>query len=214
MDLLKKLKIKTDEPLWLVNAPEGCIPLFAGVETKHKLTGKKPVAQMMLFAMSSDELLHELARLAPYIAGDTLLWACYPKKSGAISSNLADMGTWDGVWQAGYRPQTSVAVNDDWTGLRITNAPPKKPSTYNLPPEERNIEGIDFVTRTVHLPPDAAAALAQHEGMTEFFNAMAFTHKKEYMQAIAEAKKPETRTRRIKKTVEMLAERMSAKSGK
>ncbi len=65
------------------------------------------------------------------------------------------MKSWDIVFQSGYRPQTSVSINGDWTGLRVTNAPAKKPSTYNIAPEDRNIEGIDFVKRTVQLPADA-----------------------------------------------------------
>lgn len=217
MELLKKLRIDTGKALWLVEAPENCIDLFSEVdEIKLKLGSKKPVPQLILFATDSTMLNHYIPKLADYIAPETLFWIFSPKKSGSIQSDLAsmkDMTPWNVVFEAGYRGQTSVAVNDDWTGLRVTNAPPKKPSTYDIPPELRNIEGIDFVNRTVTLPADAAKALSKHKGMTEFFNAMAFTHKKEYVQAIVEAKKEETRARRIEKTVEMLAAKMMERKG-
>jgi len=212
MELLKKLKINTEMPLWLINAPEECLPLFAEADVKEKPGKPGPVAQLMLFVADRTTLSHYLPSLAPYISHQTLLWICYPKKSGAIRSDLIGMTSWDFVFDMGYRAQTSVSINDNWTGLRITSAPVKKPSTFQLAPEDRNIEGIDFVNRTVELPLDAANALAQYPGMTDFFNAMAFTHKKEYIQAIAAAKKPETRTRRIEKTVEMLQEKMHAKT--
>lgn len=212
MELLKKLKIDTGKTLWLINAPADSLPLFTGVPVKEKLGEPQAVAQLLLFVTDRTTLTHYLSSLAPYIAPGTLLWICYPKKSGTIKSDLIGMTSWDFVFDMGYRAQTSVSINDTWTGLRITSAPAKKPSTFQLPPEERNIEGIDFVNRTVELPPDAADALARHKGMTDFFNAMAFTHKKEYIQAIAEAKKPETRTRRIDKTVEMLQKKMQAKT--
>ena len=209
MELLKKLRIDTEKPLWMVNAPESCVNLFSEVEVKEKLGSKKPLPQIMLFVTDSITLGHYIAALTDYITPETLLWVCYPKKSGAIKSDL-QMENWDTVFQSGFRPQTSVSIDENWTGLRVTNAPPKKPSTYNIPPEARNIEGVDFVNRTVQLPADAAKALKKHKGMTDFFNAMAFTHQKEYVQAIVEAKKEETRARRIEKTVEMLAQKMEA----
>ena len=48
------------------------------------------------------------------------------------------------------------------------------------------------------LPPAAAVAAKQA------FDALAFTHRKEYAVWVAEAKQPATRARRVGKTVEML----------
>ena len=36
------------------------------------------------------------------------------------------------------------------------------------------------------------------------FEALSFTHRKEHARAVAEAKKPETKARRVAKTLEML----------
>lgn len=61
----------------------------------------------------------------------------------------------------------------------------------------------DTVERTVTIPADLVDALAV-SGLTEVFNKMSFTHRKEYVRAIEEARALETRTRRIAKTIEML----------
>ncbi len=61
----------------------------------------------------------------------------------------------------------------------------------------------DDDVRTVEVPEDLAQALAA-AGLTETFNALAFTHRKEHVRAIEEAKKAETRTRRIEKCLGML----------
>jgi len=213
--LLKKLRIDTGQSLYLINVPGDCRHLFEEVSIHEKLSGKKPVSQLILFAIDSTVLARYLPIVADYIAHDTLFWIAYPKKSGAIVSDMVQMKAWDIVFAAGYRGQTSVSINEDWSSLRVTNAPKKKPTLRDLPLAERKIEGVDFVNRTVHLPADAIAAMKKYPGMPAFFNAMAFTHKKEYVQAIAEAKKEETRIRRIEKTVEMLLDKMSkAKSPK
>ncbi len=208
MELLKKLRINTALPLWAINLPVDCSHLFDELEVKQKLSGKKTVGQLILFAEDSGVLARWIPLLANYIAHDTVFWIAYPKKTGDITSDLIQMKPWDIVFQSGYRGQTSVSINDDWTGMRFTNAPKSKPSISDLPMEERKAEGIDFVNRTVQLPADALAAVRKYKGLEAYFNTMAFTHKKEHVLAIVEAKKEETRARRIEKMIEMLEVKM------
>ncbi|GAA0962130.1 hypothetical protein GCM10009554_79450 [Kribbella koreensis] len=61
----------------------------------------------------------------------------------------------------------------------------------------------DTTERTIEVPPDLAEAL-EAAGLKEAFDAMSFSHRREHIKAIEEAKKPETRTRRITKAVELL----------
>ncbi len=214
MELLKKLRLSIDKPLWLINAPDNCIDYFAGYTIKQKPGKEKPVGQLILFAKSGDELNSYLIKLADYIGHDTLFWICYPKKTGSIQSDLILMKTWDIVFNSGYRGQTSVSIDDDWTGMRFTNAPRAKPSDCDLPMEERKHEGIDYVKRTTTLPKDALAAVNKYKGLADYFYGQSFTCQKEYVMAITEAKKPETRTKRIEKMVEMLLPKMHAKQQK
>ena len=210
-ELLKKLRIDKDQPLWIIDLPADCEELFQEVVVKEKLQGKTPLRQLILFASDSKSLAHYMPLIGSHISQETLFWIAYPKKTGVIASDLIQMKAWDIVFQSGYRGQTSVSINDDWSGMRFTNAPKNKPSICDVPMAERKMEGIDFVNRTVQLPADALAAVKKHAGMEAFFNAMSFTHKKEYVQAIIEAKKEETRIRRIEKTVEMLKQKMTAR---
>ena len=50
--------------------------------------------------------------------------------------------------------------------------------------------------------------------MAEFFDGLAFTHKEEHVEAILQAKKPETRERKIVRMTAMLASQMQATSRK
>lgn len=62
---------------------------------------------------------------------------------------------------------------------------------------------LDTAERTITLPADAAKALDKAK-LRKQFDALAFTHQKEHVRAIEEAKKPETRTKRIEAMVEKL----------
>ncbi len=54
----------------------------------------------------------------------------------------------------------------------------------------------------VEVPADLAAALAEDDAAQAAFDGMSFTHRREYVEWIAEAKRPATRARRVAETVE------------
>jgi hypothetical protein len=63
---------------------------------------------------------------------------------------------------------------------------------------------LDAAPREVEVPGALAAALAASPEAKAAFDSMAFTHRKEYARWIAEAKKEETRQRRVEQAVEMI----------
>jgi len=64
----------------------------------------------------------------------------------------------------------------------------------------------DEQPRTVKAPADLTKALAKHAAAKKAFAALSYSHKKEYVQWIEEAKREDTRARRIEKAVAMIAE--------
>lgn len=61
---------------------------------------------------------------------------------------------------------------------------------------------LDTAERTIEVPDDLAAALDADPRLRAAFDALAFTHRKEHVRAVLDAKRPETRARRIAATVE------------
>jgi Bacteriocin-protection, YdeI or OmpD-Associated/Domain of unknown function (DUF1905) len=61
----------------------------------------------------------------------------------------------------------------------------------------------DTAERTVDVPGDLAAALAA-AGAREAFDKLSYSHRREHVNAVNEAKKPETRQRRIANAVAMV----------
>jgi hypothetical protein len=64
---------------------------------------------------------------------------------------------------------------------------------------------LDTAPREVDVPADFAEALKAIPGLRQAFDALAFTHRKEHVRAIEDAKTAETRARRITKAVDKLA---------
>jgi len=67
----------------------------------------------------------------------------------------------------------------------------------------------DDAPREVEVPDDLAEALGRNEAARAAFDDLSFSHKREYVDAINEAKRPETRARRIERTIEAMLQRAS-----
>ncbi len=65
----------------------------------------------------------------------------------------------------------------------------------------------DSEKRTVEVPKDLAEALTKAD-LTDVFAKMSYTHQKEYVNAVNEAKREETRVRRIEKMITVLVEKL------
>jgi hypothetical protein len=64
----------------------------------------------------------------------------------------------------------------------------------------------DEAPREVEIPQELLVAFERDAAAKAIFDQLAFTHRKEYARWIAEAKKDETRERRVGKALEMLKE--------
>lgn len=64
----------------------------------------------------------------------------------------------------------------------------------------------DEAPRTIEPPADLLAALNENLAAKDVWEKLSFTHQKEFARAVEDAKKPETRARRVEKTInELLA---------
>jgi uncharacterized protein YdeI (YjbR/CyaY-like superfamily) len=63
---------------------------------------------------------------------------------------------------------------------------------------------LDAAPREVEVPESLSAALAGDRTASAAFDGLAFTHRKEYAHWVAEAKRDETRERRVAKALELL----------
>lgn len=115
---------------------------------------------------------------------------------------------------AGKRPPVRVTING-YT-YRSTIAPYS--GRYYLPvsKEVREASGVaagdevevevalDTEPREVAVPPDFAEALAADADASRFFDGLSYSNRRRIVMGVEEAKTPETRQRRIAKSVAML----------
>jgi hypothetical protein len=64
------------------------------------------------------------------------------------------------------------------------------------------VVALDEEPRVVDVPTDLAQALATDDAAQVAFDGLSYTHRREYVEWIAEAKRPGTRARRVAETVD------------
>jgi hypothetical protein len=195
--LAQKLRIKPGQSLLLLNAPSTFVQMLGEladnkIETEN-VSGK--AGYLHLFVKNSTELEHWFPIALHSFSEDTVFWISYPKQTAKFKTDLNRDKGWEHIFNAGYRPVSAVAIDEDWTALRF------RKGTFN-----RATQPADKSARMVILPDDFRNALSAKADVLGLFEKLAYSHRKEYVQWIEGAKKPETRERRIKQAVEKLAE--------
>lgn len=69
----------------------------------------------------------------------------------------------------------------------------------------------DLEPREVAVPEDLALALKSSPAASKFFDKLSFTHRKEYLKWIDDAKRGQTRASRVSATIRMLEEKKKKK---
>lgn len=197
----KKLQLKQGQQILLLNAPASVVQLLSeegyAVATEQKKEDKCDAVQ--LFVQDKAELNKFAQEAIDGLNPAGVLWIAYPKKSSGVVSDLTRDNGWSVISALGYAGVRQVAIDAKWSSLRFKHKSERsKPSKMGAA-----YPGIDKTNRVVTPPADLQEAL-DDAGLSDKFQALSFTAKKEYIVAVLEAKQTETRIRRIRKTIEQL----------
>ena len=101
----------------------------------------------------------------------------------------------------GHTWRTTPGIYDG-VGHVVVNRAVKKATGVDAPDEVEVSMQLDSEPRTVRVPADLQAALAGDPEAKAAFARLSFSHRREYAEWVKEAKRPDTRQRRIAATVE------------
>ena len=101
----------------------------------------------------------------------------------------------------GYSWRTTPGVYDG-VGYVVVNRAAKDATGVDAPQRVQVTMQLDSAPRTVRVPPDLRDALRADPVAEAAFAKLSFTHRREYVEWVEEAKRAETRARRIAGTLE------------
>ena len=204
----QKLRIKEKMVLMTVNAPtnfkKDMIGLPAGVNI---ITSGKGYSQIHWFVTTRAQMEKEMSKVMKLLKPEVTVWVYYPKGSSGMQTDLTRDKGWDCLLAESDKLTwiSLISFNDTWSvfGFRAKTEADRLRDAK--PKEEREIfKWVDPATKKVTLPEDVAAALKKHKKEASYFESLAFSHKKEYLEWIVTAKREETRKDRINGMIERL----------
>ena len=203
--LTKKLQLKDASRAVLVKAPADVKEVLLSEHPDFKSRLVKEADFILGFLRSQKEASEMIPKAIASIAPGGRLWFAFPKKSGSIKSDMSRDVGWDAIEDHKYIAIMAISLGDDWSALRFRPRSEVKKVT-RMSSKEWAARRKDPSLREPVVVPDALAKKL-NKGDRKFFDELSYSHRKEYVRWIAEAKREETRERRIKKAVEVIKAR-------
>jgi hypothetical protein len=205
--IVQKLKIKDGFVLRTINAPadfkKGLAPLPDDVAISPTA---KNFQQIHWFVLNKAQLDKELPKVMELVKGDVLCWCYYPKGSSKLQTDLTRDKGWETLLLHDQFLWISlISFNDTWSTFAFRLKTPADLKKSDQPKERPILDYIDPKQKIVRLPDDLAAVLSKNKKAASFFESLSFTNKKEYVEWVVTAKRPETRLERVTGTLERLS---------
>lgn len=125
--LLKKLNLKENEKVLLVNVPKNLSALVeafkaeANVKTKFKPTDEFTFT--LAFVTKQNEVNELATQIASLTKGDATIWFAYPKGTSKNYKCEFNRDTgWNVLGNLGFEGVRMVAIDEDWSALRFRRA--------------------------------------------------------------------------------------------
>lgn len=227
MSLAKKLLIKAGQKVLVLRAPAAALEAIAppaGVTLTTANASQGGFDVVVIFVSSAKGLSDHAPRAITAVKPEGVLWFAYPKKTSGVSSDLTRDEGWQPLITRGWGPVAQVAIDATWSavrfkpeesvarktpgqlpGQRVAKAPSKTPSSSG---------GIKRPIADLVVPDELSDGLRKNKAAAATWKDLAPSHKREYVSWITEAKRPDTRTRRIAQAIELLAQGIRDRNAK
>lgn len=203
--LIKKLRVPAEGKVAVIAPPEdflASIGQAGAVTDASRLTrGEYDYVQAFLTSAADANKVAPIAIAA--VKPDGLLWLCYPKGTSKLKTDLNRDKGWEEVARLGWEGVALISVDDTWSAMRFR--PIDAGGSRRAASADRGAAKPAAPSAPLEVPEDLADALAAQPSAAEFFDKLAPSHRKEYMNWIVEAKREETRAARVAKAVEKLS---------
>lgn len=119
--LVEKLGIKSGHRVVVLGAPAGFARTLGVLPAKTTLARRLSSASPMIIAFSKDRKAFEagFALWKRALAKNGALWACWPKRTSGVITDLSESGVRHAGLASGLVDVKVCAIDETWSGLRF-----------------------------------------------------------------------------------------------
>ena len=204
--VLEKLQLKDERNILVQGLPSSIEKQFIKLNFAKSVTPllrTRRIDFALVFAVSKTQLSDILKEVIPALHEEAKLWIAYPKLTSKIASDLCRDCSWDMVTSIGFETVRLAILDNTWSAMRFKKQEQvnhkKSFSSTNL------AEEADFTTSTVSIPEELKTVFRKNKNAGVFFDSLSFSNKREYVDWLEQAKRVETRTKRLESVLEKLS---------
>ena len=228
LNLLEHLELKDEKNLLIQGLPSSVEKQFAKLSYAKSVTPllkSKKVDFVLIFAVNQQQLKNILKDVFQALHENSKLWIAFPKQTSKISSDLMRENSWHFMTDLEYEGSTLIPVDHVWNAMKflkmkdVVRDENYKTVEETLGPIVKEVRSDDtkkvkkrktvkretsFDNSTVQFPLELEKLFNTQSKTKELFNALTESNQVDFLNWITDAKKHDTRVKRIEQLVEKL----------
>ena len=204
-NLLEKLQLSEEKNLLIQGLPSSIEKQFIKLVFAKNVTPllkTRKIDFALVFAVSHHQLRTILGEVIPALHENAKFWIAYPKSTSKIVTDLNRECSWDCIRTIGFDSVDEITLDHCWTAVRFRKAPVKALSRVSNTMYSTS-ENINYQP-AVATPNEFEKELRRSKVAHRFFEALSHSHQKEYVSWITNAKREDTRSRRMEVAIDKL----------
>ena len=117
------MNLKDQKEILVLNAPASFkaeLDQLEGIKIRLTAAGSRLTPFAIAFVITQADLDKAARTLAKLTEGDAVVWFAYPKQSSKrYKAEINRDHGWDVVGKEGFEPVRGVAIDEDWSALRV-----------------------------------------------------------------------------------------------
>lgn len=205
-NLLEKLQLSEEKNLLIQGLPSSIEKQFVKLAFAKNVTPllkTRKIDFALLFAVNQYQLRSILGEVIPALHENAKFWIAYPKTTSKIVTDLNRECSWDCIRSVGFDSVNEVTLDHVWTAVRFKKVLAARSVAKVSTSLYATSETISFQAN-VATPNEFEKELRRSKVAHRFFEALSHSHKKEYVSWITNAKREDTRSRRMEVAIDKL----------
>lgn len=197
--MIEKLNLKDEKNVLIQGLPSSIEKQFAKLSYAKNVTPllkSRKIDFALVFAIHQNQMCAILNDVFPALHVESKLWIAYPKATSKIASDLNRDCTWQVLSDHDYDTGEQVALDHTWMAICF-----KKMDMSHI---EEDLQAIEFDKKLIKLPAELEIFFIKHKKAKDFFKSLPVDDQKEYVTWIEEAKRADTKKRRLETVQEKL----------
>ncbi len=209
--MIEKLNLKDEKNVLIQGLPSSIEKQFSKLPYAKNVTPllrSRKIDFALLFAIHQNQMCAILSDVFPALHIDSKLWVAYPKTTSKIASDLNRDCSWQVLIDHDYEIDCQVPLDHMWMAICFKKMELAASSSANA--DDDNNEGEDFDRRLTRLPAELEIFFVKHKKAKDFFKSLPVTDQKDFVTWIEDAKRADTKKRRLEAVQQKLLDGMKA----